>query len=353
MGTSGTYDFGSPQNEQIITEAYERCGILRPLITQQKITTANRSINFILQSWVNKGLNQWTVKQGMIGLNANQTSYTLPQHGIAILEATIRTSTRNLGGTAFSSAGGTAQNAFDNNLATACTQTVPNGYISYNWGASLYAISMVGIQSFVANDYTLACEYSFDGSTWSSATTIPLQTYPALQTQWFTVPVPVPANYFRVRETGGATLNIAELYFNTNLNDTIMNPASRSEYIAFPNKAQTGRPSSFYLDRQINPVVYLWPTPSSLYNNMFYTFTQQMQDIGAMTDTAQIPARFLEALTAELAYRLAIKETEVPLEKTNMLKALADEQYLTAGQEDRERVPLRIYGDYMQGWSQS
>jgi len=38
MSTSGTYNFGSPQNVEIITEAYERVGVIGDIITQQKLT---------------------------------------------------------------------------------------------------------------------------------------------------------------------------------------------------------------------------------------------------------------------------------------------------------------------------
>jgi len=351
MATSDEYNFGSPENQELITDAYERVGILPDLLTAQKVQTANRSINFALQSWINRGLNLFTVKQGMIGLVNNQNAYTLPNYGIDILEATVRTSVRNLGGTAASSAGGTAAFAFDDNPLTACTQTSANGNISYNWGTSTYAISMVGITSFVTRDYTISVEYSVNGTDWVSAGSQPLQTYTAHELLWFVVPVPVPASYFRVRETGGAILNIEELYFNTNINDTVITRCSRAEYIAYPNKNQTGRPSNFYVDRQINPVVYLYLSPNSTYNNMFYTFTQQIQDVGVLTNTVEIPARFLEALTAELAFRLAIKEQKLDLAPTLLVEA--EKQYMLAGMEDRERVPLRIYGNNMQGWAQS
>lgn len=351
MSTSGTFNFGSPQNVEVITDAYERVGVLGDIITQQKIQTSLRSINLILQGWVNKGLNLFTVKQGMIALNNGQTAYTLPNHGIDILEATVRTSSRNLGGTPASSAGGVAASAFDANPLTACTQTAPNGNISYDWGTGSYAISMVGVTSFVTNTYTLVAEFSSDGVTWTNCLTIPAQVYTQNVLAWFVVPVPTPASKFRIRETGGATLNVEELYFNTNINDTVITRASRSEYIAYPNKSQTGRPSSFYVDRQINPVVYLYLTPDGTFNNMFYTYTQQIQDIGQMTNTADIPARFLDALTAELAFRLAIKESKYDV--AQLLKAEANEAYLIAGMEDRERVPLRIYGDFSQGWTQA
>lgn len=351
MSTSGTYNFGSTISEQFIIDAYERCGILPDIITVEQIQSAQRSINLLLSEWINRGLNLWTVKQSMLNLIANQNAYTLPTATSDVLEATIRTSTRNLGGTAFSSAGGNASNAFDNNPNTACTQTAPNGYISYNWGTNVqYAINMVGIQSNATLTYTLVCEYSNDGATWFQVLAIPAQTYTIGINAWFVVPVPTLGQYFRVRETGGATLNIQELYFNTSLQDTVVTRLSRAEYIALPIKNQTGRPTSFYVDRQNNPVIYLWPTPTSQYNNLFYTRVEQIQDIGQMTNMADIPQRFYEALTAGAAVKLAIKYMPTRLE---MLRQEYEMAFNLAAREDSERVPLRIYGDYTQGWTRS
>lgn len=351
MSTSGTYNFGSPQNEAIITEAYERVGVIGDIITQQKIDTALRSINFILQSWINEGLNLFTVKQGMLSLNSGQSAYTLPDSGIDILEATVRTSSRNLGGTPASSAGGVAANAFDGNPNTSCAQTAPNGNISYNWGVNgNFYVSMLGITSFVDNTYTIRPEYSVDsGATWIPCPgfTPTLKTFKQNTLVWFVIPIPVPASSFRIVETGGSTLNINELYFNTNVNDTSISRISRNEYIAVPNKNQTGTPTSFWVDRQINPVVYLYLTPNATYNNMYYTYTRQIQDVGSMIDTAEIPARFLEALASDLSTRLAIKEGK--LDKFSILDAKATQSYVKAGMEDRDRAPLNIYGTYRGG----
>ena len=78
MATSGTYTFGSLLQEQIITDAYERLGILPDLLTAQQIISAERSINFLFVSWLNRGLNLWTVRQEMLSLVPNQATYTLP-----------------------------------------------------------------------------------------------------------------------------------------------------------------------------------------------------------------------------------------------------------------------------------
>jgi hypothetical protein len=144
-------------------------------------------------------------------------------------------------------------------------------------------------------------------------------------------------------------LNVQELFFNTALTDWIITPLSRSEYVSLQYKNQTGRPTSFYLDRQIVPILNVWPVPTPQYNNLYFTATQAIQDIGQLTNNPQVPARFLESITAILAYNLAVKYS-LPMDKIQMLKALADQVMSAASKSDIEKVPLRIYGNY-QGWS--
>lgn len=349
MTTSGTYAFSSPQSVELIEDAFERIGIPSSLLEGQKINAAKRSLNFILSDLVNKGLNLWTVQQFMLNLVPNQASYTMPPNTIRVLEATIRQSQRNLGGTPFTSAGGNAANAFDNNPATACTQTAPNGYISYNWNTASYTIALVGVQSNATLTYTLVFEYSNDNVNWFQVGSAPAQTYTVGLITWFVVTTPTNGALFRVRETGGSTLNVQELFFNTALTDWIITPLSRSEYVSLQYKNQTGRPTSFYLDRQIVPILNVWPVPTPQYNNLYFTATQAIQDIGQLTNNPQVPARFLESITAILAYNLAVKYS-LPMDKIQMLKALADQVMSAASKSDIEKVPLRIYGNY-QGWS--
>lgn len=383
MSTSGTYNFGSPQSKDLIEDAYERIGILPTEITQQKIIAAQRSLNFIIQQWPNKGNNLWTIRKGMLGLTPNQNAYNLPPNAIDVKTATIRISNRTLGGTPFSSAGGTAASAFDYNTQTSCTQISPNGYISYNWGVAQWPIALVGIQTAETVNYTLVCEYSLDNINWTTALNIPSQTYIQGVLTWFVIPVPTPANVFRVREVSSSTLltwniidgpiwsaidlvtwstwsqtplNLQELYFNTAVRDTIVTRLSEFEYTSLPMKNQVGRPTSFWVDRQVNPIIYLWPTPILPYNNLYITFWEALQDIGAMLNNAEVPARFLEPLCSALAYSLGLKESARNPAIANilpMLQANAEQAYKTAGEEDRERVPLRIYGDFYQGWTAS
>lgn len=356
MSSSGTYAFGiNIEIDNILWESYGRAGFTPSYVEGLKVEQGIRSINLTLNSWLNRGLNLWTVEQGVLALNPNQSFYTLPTGTSDVLEVALRTSIRRLGGTPFSSAGGTASNAFDGNINTACTQNAPNGYISYSWGNNQYAIQMVGIQSAETLTYQLVFEYSNDNTTWTSVLSVPSQEFVQNKLVWFVVPVPINGKQFRVRELGGETLNIEELYFSNALNDTSMGRVSRMEYVQQPNKNLTGsRPTSFWVNRGVNPNIYIWPTPSAEWNALYYTRIQGPQDITSLTNTPSIPARFVDALCAEVGWRVGVKET-IPVPNINLLKAYADESFNLAAMEDRERVPLNFDGSYKyaQGYYQS
>lgn len=351
MATSNQFTYFTPQNRQVIEEAFARIGILPNELEGEPIYEAIRSANLLLTTWANRGLDLFTVRGEIIALNVGQVIYPLAPNTIEVLEVMLRTSTRNLNGIAVSSNGGVAGNAFDGNPLTACTQNAPNGNISYQW-QNAFSISLVGVTSFVDDVYDLVCEASPDGITWYTVLTIPTQSYIAGQNNWFDVPTILPGAYFRVRETGGATLNINELYFNNLVNDRTMSPFSRAEYTQQPNKNQPGPPSSFYVDRQINPVIKLWPSPNLINNQcLLLNRTSAIEDLGSLLNSPAIANRFLEPLIFGTAYRLALKYSNkvAPGTAEKMLQGYVDESS-AAMRSDKERVPLRIYGDYTSGW---
>jgi hypothetical protein len=68
-----------------------------------------------------------------------------------------------------------------------------------------------------------------------------------------------------------------------------------------------------------------------------------MDDAGQSGATTQdVPFRFYDALTAGLAYQLAMKQPELDPTRIQMLKANYDEVFQLARDEDREKAPLRI-----------
>lgn len=342
---SGTFLFAASESRIIIEDAYRRTGIVPSALTQEQIESAQISTNLILAAWLNRGLNLYTVKQEMLQLIPMQATYVLPATTSTVLEVTLRTSQRNLGGTAFSSSG-VAANSFNGVAGSACIQNAINGNIGYQWAAdNQFNIQLVGIQSNVNRNYDLVFEVSNDGMTWDEVGAPPAQAFALGVINWFVIDAPVFGSFFRIRETAGATLNMQQLYFNTALTDLILSAASRAEYMTYPNKNLVGRPSLFYFNRQTDPTITLWPVPSQQYNNLFYTRVEEIQDVGTLQNNIAVPSRFYSALTWQLAHSLASKMNGFDLNKLNMLYTYAQEEFRLASEEDTERVPLRIYPD--------
>jgi hypothetical protein len=90
MTTSGTAGFNLDLNN-IVEEAFERCG--KELRSGYDLRTARRSLNLLTVEWANRGVNLWTIEQGSIALNENQSIYDLPVDTIDLLEHVTRTGT--------------------------------------------------------------------------------------------------------------------------------------------------------------------------------------------------------------------------------------------------------------------
>lgn len=126
----------------------------------------------------------------------------------------------------------------------------------------------------------------------------------------------------------------------TNQSDISLSRLSRDGYINIPNKNTTGRPTQFYVDRQINPIVKLWPTPDSADTyTLVYDRLVRMDDADSAVNTLDVPFRFYPCLAAGLAYYLALKKAP---ERIQVLKAVYEEEFERAAAEDRDRASLSL-----------
>lgn len=154
------------------------------------------------------------------------------------------------------------------------------------------------------------------------------------------------------------TIDLLEQVIRTNAGsgpnqiDINITRISADTYITIPNKNAQGRPIQVWINRQSgattptgvqNPQINVWPAPDqNNYYTFFYYRLRRIQDAGTNgLVTQDIPFRFLPCLVAGLAYHLSLK---IPgaLERAIALKAMYDEAWQQASDEDREKAPLRI-----------
>jgi hypothetical protein len=138
-----------------------------------------------------------------------------------------------------------------------------------------------------------------------------------------------------------------------NQSDITISRISGSTYSTIPNKNALGKPIQVWINRQsgataptgvASPTINVWPTPQA--PDSQYTFVywrlRRMQDAGNGINTQDIPYLFLPALVAGLAYYLSMKLPGMDLGRAQALKAVYDEQFQLAADENREKAPVRM-----------
>ena len=107
------------------------------------------------------------------------------------------------------------------------------------------------------------------------------------------------------------------------------------------NKTQQGVPNVFWFDRLISPTFTLWyvPDSSTTYTLKYYRCTQPQDASLQSGQTPAIPYRFIDAMVADLAHRLArIWKPELEAQRA----ADAKEAWAEAAINDVENVALNI-----------
>ena len=227
MATSGTTTFNLDIDD-VIEEAYERCGIRNT--KGYDLKSSRRSLNLLFSEWGNRGVHLWKVELKNQLMTAGTITYTTPQDCSDVLEAYVSTS-----------------------------ETV-----------------------------------------------------------------------------------------TSSTNDISLNKIDRSAYAGLPNKGQTGQPSQYYVDRQINPTFSLYLAPDcTTYTYLKYYYIQRIQDAGSYTNQADLPYRFLPAMVSGLAFYIAQKYAP---ERIQDLKLLYEDEMQRALEEDSSRTsvfisPYTYFGD--------
>lgn len=295
MATSGSVDFNLDMAE-ITEEAFERCGL--ELRTGYDAKTARRSLNLLFADWANRGLNLWTIEQITQTVAQLSTSSAVATYPLGTITLTVGASgSFSVGETITGGTSAVTAQIITLPSGTTMTITVPSG-------------------TFTATE-------TITGS--SSAATTTVSSVPSLA-------------------DAQATGDILEMVVRRDGEDITMSRMSRSQYLTTPTKTTQGRPTQFYVDRQITPTVTVWPVPENSTDSLIYYRIKRIQDADASVNTADIPFRFLPCLVAGLAYQIAMKKSP---QRVQILKMAYEEEFERAASQDIDHgVPLRLVPTY-------
>jgi hypothetical protein len=284
---------------EIAEEAWERAG--REMRSGYDLRTARRSMNLMTIEWQNKGINMWTMEQGIINLTPGLATYALPTDTIDLLEHVIRTG---------SNTSSTQADLTISRISVSTYATIPNKL-------SQARPIQVWIQRLSGE--TNPTTAVLDGAISSTDTTITLNTVVGLAN----------AGFIRL-----GTEDIYYTYVTGNTLGGVFRGQNNTTAAAQADGTAVFVPQL--------PAVTLWPTPDNTTPYQFvYWRLRRVQDAGAGMETSDMNFRFLPCLVAGLAYHIAVKVPEL-MPRIQMLKQIYDETFETAAGEDREKAPVRF-----------
>ena len=143
---------------------------------------------------------------------------------------------------------------------------------------------------------------------------------------------------------GSHVSDVMQVVINRDNTDLEMTRISYEEYLKIPNKGQTGRPSQYAIKRfSDNVQLFMWSVPDVNTDKLKIEKIDYMQDVDkSAIQNADMPRRFLPALTTGLAYYMSLKRPGISEARAKFLKAEYEERLGFAMTEDKERASLYI-----------
>lgn len=338
--TSGVINSVQYDVISLIEMGARRCGKLPGSLSAEETIDSQNELQMMLYSMVQEGCPLWTVDKQIYGLNLNQNLLQLTPGTVDLQNVLYRFNNLPSGGIPAASTGNAA-NAFDQNLATACTQTAPNGNISYNFTTPTVIVT-VGILMNGSALLNPIYEYSVDGINWIQSVPVALQASSFVAGQWYwqDIALPQSAQYYRVRETSGGTLNVTEVVFGTSANEIILSQINKDDYQNLPFKNQPGRPLQFWYDRQITPQMWVWPASMYTFNSLVVWRRRELQDIGVFTNILEMPNWALDYVLSSLAMRMIMILPGADMNRLSILQQQQQAAKMLFWTENRPTGPL-------------
>ena len=319
MAYSNTVSQTVFNTRRVIDNAVRRCKLTAQQISAEHIDIANDQLYLFLSDLANQGAPLWCIEKQIYPLYDGVGDITMTDGTVDILNSNFRW----------------LQPVTGINLDTST-------YREVDFTSDTF-VANVGIL-WSAASVPIVLERSDDGVVWYEIQS-ETPTAVAGEWTWYDLDSSVAARFFRVRATSG-TLGFSQIYLANTPTEIPLARMNRDDYTNLPNKAfQSNRPLQYWFDRQVNnPIMHMWPVPNEAATVCQIVVWRQryIMDVGTMTQDVEVPQRWLEAIVAGLAAKMALELVEVDVNLIPILDQKAAIALNIAQMEERDNSPMMI-----------
>src|SRR6267142_431392 len=249
LSTTGTVNTTSWDTRTVIDRAYGALGLTTQQITGEKITIAQDLLGLALADLVTTANPIWCLEKILVTLVNGQRDYVMPAGTSDVNRAFFRTMS-NVTPVAFTNT--TAAYTIDFGLQA-------DGITNNDTSVGTWAIDWTGAA------VPVTFQSSEDNVTWATIGASTMVSASGTGTIWYDMRINLAQRYWRVIPTVVVPPNLLSItaarVYNTP-NDIMMYRMNKDDYWNMTNKFFGGRPLQFYLQRDLQPFMQLWPQPN-------------------------------------------------------------------------------------------
>lgn len=320
MAVSGTISTTTFNTRRVIDQAFRRCRLPAQAISAEMQDYAKDALYLTLSEIANVKAPSWCVEKQVYPFYQGQPQIELDIGTVDVLNANLRTTQEITGSTVV------ASNSYTVQLSTSDDSGV---------------IMTVGLK-WVATAVPVTFATSTDNITWTTVGASDTAAG-AGKWAWTDLSLAVPVQYFRV--SAPVAIELAEVYLGTNPQEIPLGVLNRDSFVAQSNKVFQGRPLTYWYQRdRINPVMNLWPAPNAAaeHQQLIVWRHRHIMDVGALAQEIEVPQRWLEAIVAMLAAKVALETSAVDASMIGLLDQKAAIAYSMALSGDNSGAPTFI-----------
>ena len=273
----------------------------------------------------NSGINLWCIQKYVLQVQAGQAVYPLPTGITDIINVLSRSSVELV-----------PLNVVESSDALTAQYSLPT------------AVGNVSLLFAVAGTVYLTLECSNDGSVWRSVAVLDQRDVNTGDRIVFDADNSQLALLWRVRTTAGDLPEGTVMTLNGAGQDLPMTILNRDDYMNLPNK-QFSVPSGqrslqYWFDKQVDPQLWIWPISQGSVDQIVVWAQRQIQDVGAFSNTIDVPQRWYQSVLATLSTDLCLEipPQEVPPGRYAELVMDATNKRADAEDGESDGAPTRL-----------
>lgn len=321
MAVSGTISATPFNTLKVVDQAFRRCRLPAQKISAEMQSYAQDALHLLLSELANGKPPSWCIERMVLPMYEAQPIITLPAGTVEVLNLNYRTTQEAIGETTVSP----TEYLVDFSDGTANAATIVT--VGCKWLGAAVALTF---------------ETSEDGLVWVQ---VGSQATSAVSGEWTWTDIaqPLPRQFFRITSVGVQLLE--EVWLGVQPQEIPLGVLNRDGYVAQSNKSFSGRPATFWYQRDLpQPVVNLWPAPNSAaeHAQLILWRHRHIMDVGTLAQDIEVPQRWLEAIVATLAEKVASETPEVDLQLIPLLGQKATMAMQIARDGDNDGSPTYI-----------